>query len=254
MSGFDNEWIEWVGGELPTCERIDARMRNGEEWQDYTPALLATFFNWSRLEGRPENDIVAFRPLAASTPNTPASNDFVLVPREPTPKMVAATWDHEIDREGGLESQNTRNKRIYAAMLAAAPASPGPASNEAPSDMVRAIACVFTSMPERMANTHVSLDGQNLGTLWQLATDIASAVASASNEAPGRGGVEVYATAPTELRGEVIDITAGKAYRVLREDRALFEIHDDVGFRLTCAWEDCAHLYGDGWTRSERRA
>lgn len=70
--------------------------------------------------------------MTASTANTPASNDFVLVPREPTPKMVAATWDHEIDREGGLESQNTRNKRIYAAMLAAAPASPEPASNEAP--------------------------------------------------------------------------------------------------------------------------
>lgn len=46
--------------------------------------------------------------------------DAVLVPREPTPKMVDATWDHEIDRNGGIESQVARNKRIYKAMLTAA--------------------------------------------------------------------------------------------------------------------------------------
>ena len=45
------------------------------------------------------------------------------MPFEPTPKMLAATWDHEIDKSGGIESQNTRNARIWSAMLAAAPSS-----------------------------------------------------------------------------------------------------------------------------------
>jgi hypothetical protein len=42
---------------------------------------------------------------------------YALVPIKPTPKMVDATWNDE----PGNESHNARNKRIYAAMLAAAP-------------------------------------------------------------------------------------------------------------------------------------
>lgn len=49
----------------------------------------------------------------------------VVAPVEPTPKMLAATWDHEIDKSGGIESQNTRNARIWSAMLKAAPAPCG---------------------------------------------------------------------------------------------------------------------------------
>lgn len=49
-----------------------------------------------------------------------SSAGFVVVPREPTPKMVAATWDEPTDKYGSIESQNTRNVRIYKAMLAAA--------------------------------------------------------------------------------------------------------------------------------------
>lgn len=54
----------------------------------------------------------------------------VVVPVEPTPKMMAATWDHEIDKSGGIESQNTRNARIWSAMLAAAPAPSSLAGGE----------------------------------------------------------------------------------------------------------------------------
>jgi hypothetical protein len=43
--------------------------------------------------------------------------ELFLVPGEPTPKMVDSTWDLDID---GL-SHNTRNRRIYEHMLAAAP-------------------------------------------------------------------------------------------------------------------------------------
>ena len=58
------------------------------------------------------------------------SPQSVVVPVEPTPKMLAATWDHEIDKSGGIESQNTRNARIWSAMLAAAPAPPAMAGGE----------------------------------------------------------------------------------------------------------------------------
>lgn len=54
---------------------------------------------------------------AAVQANVP--DGWVMVPVEPTPKMVDATWDHPVDREGGIESQNKRNKRIWAAMLTA---------------------------------------------------------------------------------------------------------------------------------------
>jgi hypothetical protein len=43
---------------------------------------------------------------------------FKLVPIEPTPKMVDATWNHPIEK-GGVESHNRRNKRIYKAMIEA---------------------------------------------------------------------------------------------------------------------------------------
>ena len=42
---------------------------------------------------------------------------FVLVPREPTPKMIDATWDY--DGEIQEMSHNTRNEFIYKAMIEA---------------------------------------------------------------------------------------------------------------------------------------
>lgn len=70
-----------------------------------------------------------------SNPITTASNprvgeDWVLVPREPTPAMVAATWNDPIDTKGGIESQNARNKRIYRAMIASAPSPEAGAGGE----------------------------------------------------------------------------------------------------------------------------
>lgn len=40
---------------------------------------------------------------------------FVVVPKEPTPKMIDATWDY--DGEIQEMSHNTRNKFIYKAMI-----------------------------------------------------------------------------------------------------------------------------------------
>lgn len=44
-----------------------------------------------------------------------------MVPVEPTPKMVDATWHDQVDVRGIIESHNTRNRRIYCAMIEAAP-------------------------------------------------------------------------------------------------------------------------------------
>lgn len=66
--------------------------------------------------------------------NTPASNDFVLVPRVPTDAMLDAMHDRIrilVDPEARTaDIQNDRE--LWSALLAAAPASPEPASNEAP--------------------------------------------------------------------------------------------------------------------------
>ena len=61
---------------------------------------------------------------AAPVQQVSVPDGWKLVPVEPTPKMIDATWYHEIDMSCGIESQGARNKRIYEAMLAAAPEAP----------------------------------------------------------------------------------------------------------------------------------
>lgn len=58
------------------------------------------------------------RCAALSAPAIPEGH--VIVPIEPTPKMVDATFNHPQERDGKPESHNARNRRIYRAMLAAA--------------------------------------------------------------------------------------------------------------------------------------
>lgn len=57
-------------------------------------------------------------PMFITTPQPAIPDGYALVPVEPTPKMVDATWDEPL---GANESHNVRNKRIYKAMIAAAP-------------------------------------------------------------------------------------------------------------------------------------
>lgn len=59
------------------------------------------------------------------------TQQWKLVPVEPTPKMIDATWNDSVDRDGGIESQNTRNRRIYTAMVNAAPTPPASAQDDA---------------------------------------------------------------------------------------------------------------------------
>jgi hypothetical protein len=65
----------------------------------------------------------AQRKISATTAAHGVPDGYKLVPIKPTPKMVDATWEHEIDKNGGVESQGNRNRRIYKAMLNAAPSA-----------------------------------------------------------------------------------------------------------------------------------
>jgi hypothetical protein len=44
-------------------------------------------------------------------------------------------------------------------------------------------------------------------------------------------------------------LTRGKRYLVDHESNCLFEVADDIGDILICAWKECAHLDGGNWTR-----
>jgi hypothetical protein len=147
----ENEWIEWTGGECPVApeQRVDVRLRNRGDMLGHRAGAVAVFFQWDRLAANAANDVVAYRYVSApnaSTPNTPpASNDFALVPREPTEAMLqAAARSVAHDDEGsfppvcdlidysGENKTRTVLRQLLIDALAAAPASPEPASNEAP--------------------------------------------------------------------------------------------------------------------------
>lgn len=70
----------------------------------------------------------------------------------------------------------------------------------------------------------------------------------------GEEVADVLAIAPATLENSVNDITAGKAYPVVRGDDDTFVIRDDAGDRIFCLWEGCAHLVGGNWTRSAATA
>lgn len=82
-----------------------------EMWADVAPAVSLV------------RDI---RAALAASPQPAAPEGWKLVPIEPTPRMLAAMWDHR-DRMAG-RSENNIARAGYAAMLAAAPAAKGGAS------------------------------------------------------------------------------------------------------------------------------
>lgn len=86
----------------------------------------AHFF--AKLESNSRDDPNYSRNLAAPAApvaDTGAVAGWKLVPIEPTPKMVDATFNDNL----GALSHNKRNRHIYAAMLADAPASPAPTAD-----------------------------------------------------------------------------------------------------------------------------
>ena len=46
-------------------------------------------------------------------------------------------------------------------------------------------------------------------------------------------------------------LTAGKRYKVVREDGGLFRAYSDTGNLNAFLWGGCAHLEGGNWTREE---
>ncbi|NUS38290.1 MAG: hypothetical protein HOQ02_04605 [Lysobacter sp.] len=129
--------IRWLSRKLAEATPA-APQREGEEgdWgkDSYKRMFLAACDALGRVshdlgldpdDGGAEPILAAIAELeAASGTGGGAPEGFVLVPRVPTPKMIGATWTHSIDVNGGHESQNTRNRRIWDAMVAAAIATP----------------------------------------------------------------------------------------------------------------------------------
>ena len=93
-----------------------ARVFNGRE---VTPAVEEAL-----IDLRSDEDVISMISFTPVVSGQGVPDGWKLVPVEPTPKMIDATWYHEIDMSCGIESQGASNKRIYEAMLAAAPAAP----------------------------------------------------------------------------------------------------------------------------------
>lgn len=114
-----------------------------------------------------------------STTNTPASDDFVLVPREPTEAMKLAGQDV-------FDTGWPSTSKVYSAMLAAAPASHEPALGTA-EDRAWDLLCARL---QRDPKTSEESDTCTLRAAWKamLAFAGSSSPEPASKEAPGRGG------------------------------------------------------------------
>ena len=104
QDGSDAQIAFWAGFEFAVCGLHNGNIRAA--WNDFKGSE-----QFKRLNAAPVQQV--------SVPD-----GWRLVPVEPTPKMIDATWYHEIDMSCGIESQGARNKRIYEAMLNAAPAAP----------------------------------------------------------------------------------------------------------------------------------
>mgnify|MGYP000967535252 FL=1 len=119
------ESAQEVGGVMVTLAALC--LANGLDMHDAAEVELARI--WTKVEAirakqatKPKHS-----PLPQAAPVAQLSEPpegWVLVPIEPTPKMIDATFNHTQERDGLPESHNTRNKRIWRAMLSAAPTTP----------------------------------------------------------------------------------------------------------------------------------
>ena len=118
------------------------------------------------------------------TPNTtPASNDFVLVPRVPTPDMVKA-----VVRLDMTALTDPTWPEYWAAMIAAAP--------KAPNNNVRAALQAIIGITDDYMTSESHHPGYVLIPVERFerlrcAEAAPASSEPASNEAPGRGGVEM---------------------------------------------------------------
>ena len=110
---------------MPTADRSSLARR------EEVGRVLRDLIDAGYFAGRTE-DVARYRPLLRprkpprphGVDRTGGPEGYRLVPIKPTPQMVNATWHEPLYC---IESDNTRNKRIYAAMVAAAPTPPAPA-------------------------------------------------------------------------------------------------------------------------------
>ena len=123
------EWDKLIEYIAEQDAKIESLSRQGGESRcphcDDTGDVHAPDGEWHGVCSCPAGDKIGKD--APETTRASEAGDWVLVPRYPTPKMIDATWNDAIETSGHVESHNTRNDRIYRAMIAAAPAPGGDA-------------------------------------------------------------------------------------------------------------------------------
>jgi hypothetical protein len=130
VEGLVGEWRKEAKGETTTAYeegRVNEKLRCAYRLEQALASTAASGGDdsprdiswWARRLKEQEaiTDHLADQ-LKSAAPAMPEG--FVMVPRVPTPKMIDATFNDAIETSGQPESHNTRNHRIYAAMIAAA--------------------------------------------------------------------------------------------------------------------------------------
>lgn len=85
------------------------------QWEKMKPYLFFAYCLGAKAQVVPESNALLGADMDAV--QKLGSGDFVLAPKEPTPKMIDATWNH--DDEIQEMSHNTRNEFIYKKMIEA---------------------------------------------------------------------------------------------------------------------------------------
>ena len=109
---------------LAACHRLWAEAEEIETEDGLAQVALQPYWD-AFIDARDEATKSLVESGAGMQPEQPkvsVPDGWKLVPIEPTPKMIDATWNEDIN----VVESHRRNRRIYAAMLAAAPSSKEP--------------------------------------------------------------------------------------------------------------------------------
>lgn len=203
-------------------------------WCELTPAGTISYFDGKpMIMCGPVGNEHHPHALCLASPPAPqeAQAGMVLVPREPTPKMLAALWEHRESFRG--QSENKIARAAYSAMLAAAPvAQPATEQAEAPSDVPHPTG--ERTGPNRLIVLHQFL--QSLMDAGDLEAED-QAVVYDGMETLARLVVERTATQPTASNAGERELSTPQAFQTLKA-----AIHADEGYAWSwhCVAWSCA--------------
>ena len=166
-----------------------------------------------------------------------------LVPCEPTPKMVDATFNH-LPLDG--ESHNRRNKRIYSAMLAAAPTPPAIPAVEQAQGVPSGWKLVPVEPTEAMRKVGVSKSpGPGASRVNAVYASMLAAAPTPPAAQPQAGGRELTdAGEARDLLKRAIKYVHGAYECAFPDEQANQELIDDIEAYLTGQDGNASHITG----------